>query len=890
MSGNWETGNGRREPRFASVRRFSRAFGRRAPLLVSRFPIPVSRFLLVLLLATPQPALAQTRGTPALAELVDGLGVSMRVLVIGAHPDDEDTRLIAWLARGRKVETAYLSLTRGDGGQNLIGNELGEALGVIRTEELLAARRIDGAHQYFTRAYDFGFSRSAEETYAHWPREEILGDVIKVVRAFEPHVIVSVFSGTARDGHGQHQVAGMLAREAYDLAGDAARFSEQEFGAAWTPLKFYRSASFRPKEATLSYNAGEFNSLLGRSYAEIAAESRSQHKSQAFGVLQRKGAQMGHVLREASRANESTDAKAERSLFDGIDTTWTRLRPAMRCTASRAAFDSIAIAKSEARRRLDVFEPGKSATALAAIARLTRRAINPDASGVAQGQCRTTNADAIASLATLRDRADEAVQIALGVAVEATAEKASGVVGESTAIRVVVYNRGNLPVRVSGDALASRDGSSNGNGAVLLRPDSSFEYTTTLTPERTSQPWWLTQARRGDLFALPIPAQAADVDPDALQAVIRVGFDGGETTLTTPVVFRFADPVRGEVQRPVAIVPAISVTLDRTVEYVPANAPIERTIRVQLRSAAQSSQDVRVSLSLPNGVSADSAHRTVTLPTFGAVRSAEFRLRGRLASGTHTISATAESAGEKYATGYIPIEYEHIRPQTMYRDAIVRVEATDVKLPAKLNVAYIPGAGDNVAPALRQLGIPLTVVEPASLATMDLSRFTTVVVGPRAYESSDALVSSNARLLEFAHGGGTLVVQYGQYEMMRPGMMPFAITINRPHDRVTDETAPMTVLAPTHPLFNVPNQITDADWRGWIQERSLYMPRTFAEQYVPLLSVNDPGQEPRNGALLVTSYGKGTYVYTTLAFFRQLPAGVPGAARLFANLLGAGRK
>ncbi|MBC7790433.1 MAG: hypothetical protein H7Z74_10845, partial [Anaerolineae bacterium] len=737
----------------------------------------------------------------------------------------------------------------------------------------------------------FGFSRSAEETFAHWPREEVLGDVIKVVRDFKPHVIVSVFSGTPRDGHGQHQVAGMLAREAYDLAGDATRFREQEFGAPWTPLKFYRSASFRPEGATLSYNAGEFNPLLGRSYAEIAAESRSQHKSQAFGVLQRKGAQIGRVLREASRANESVDPKAERSLFDGLDTTWTRFRPAMRCAASRAAFDSIVSARSEAQRRLDLLEPGKSAPALAAIARLARQAINLDANGAAREQCGTTNGDAVASLTTLRNRADEALQIALGVAVEATAERASSVVGDSTAVKVVVYNRGRMPIRVSGERLAKSNGTSpNGDGVMLVRPDSSLEYTISLIPGQTTQPWWLTQPRRGDLFAPPIPRQPADLDPDALRAVINVGFEGGETTLTAPVVFRFADPVRGEVQRPVAVVPAISVTLDRTTEYMPANVPIDRTIRVQLRSATQSSREVRISLVLPAGISSDSAFRIVTLPNFGAVRSAEFRLRGRVAAGTHTISATAESAGEKYATGYIPIEYEHIRPQTMYRDASVRVEAADVKLPANLNVAYIPGVGDNVAPALRQLGVALTVVEPASLAATDLSRFTTVVVGPRAYESSDVLVTSNARLLEFAASGGTLVVQYGQYEMMRPGMMPFPISINRPHDRVTDETAPLTILAPAHPLFNAPNRITEADWRGWVQERSLYMPRTFAEQYVPLLSLNDPGQEPRNGALLVAPYGKGTYVYTTLAFFRQLPAGVPGAARLFVNLLGAGRK
>src|SRR5919205_3848835 len=282
-----------------------------------------------LLIAAPRSSIAQERGAAALGELVSGLGVSARVLVIGAHPDDEDTRLITFLARGRHVETAYLSLTRGDGGQNLIGNELGEALGVIRTEELLAARRIDGAHQYFTRAYDFGFSKSAEEAYTHWPHDSLLKDVVTVVRAFRPHVIAAVFSGTPADGHGQHQVAGILAREAFDAATDTVRLPRSATAGlgGWTPLKFYRSTSYRNGEgATLKYNSGEYSSLLGESYAEVAAESRSQHKSQGFGALRRKGYMAGSVRREASRVGAPADAAQERSIFDGIDTTWARIR------------------------------------------------------------------------------------------------------------------------------------------------------------------------------------------------------------------------------------------------------------------------------------------------------------------------------------------------------------------------------------------------------------------------------------------------------------------------------------------------------------------------------------------------------------------------------------
>ena len=292
----------------------------------------------VLLLAAPAPAWSQ-RGAAAIAQGVRGFANSSRVLMIGAHPDDEDTGLISWLALGRQVETAYLSLTRGDGGQNLIGNELGEALGAIRTGELLAARRLDGGRQYFTRAFDFGFSKDSAETFKHWPREELLGDVVRVVRAFRPQVIVAVFSGTAADGHGHHIVSGILARDAYDLAADTVRFPTLQFGAAWTPAKFYRARRFSPSGGTVRMNVGEFDPVRGRSYSEIATESRSQHRSQGQGRVPSGGVQWDFVRREATRVNADVDASKESSMFDGLDTTWARFRGVAKTQAQRAVVD-----------------------------------------------------------------------------------------------------------------------------------------------------------------------------------------------------------------------------------------------------------------------------------------------------------------------------------------------------------------------------------------------------------------------------------------------------------------------------------------------------------------------------------------------------------------------
>ena len=717
-----------------------------------------------------------------------------RVLVIGAHPDDEDSQIISWLQRGGNAETAYLSLTRGDGGQNLIGNELGEALGVIRTEELLAARRVDGAQQYFTRAYDFGFSKSAEETFRHWPKDSLLNDVIKVVRAFRPQIILAIFSGTSRDGHGQHQVSGILAKDAYEMSGDTARFPVKEFGPAWTVSKLYRDAWFNLNQPTLRINVGEYDSTLGRSYAEIAGESRSQHKSQGFGTLQPKGVVWAQVTREATRVNADTPGAQEKSIFEGI----REKKPDLRNGISIASERSIVL--------------------------------------------------------------------------EAIADRPYVALGDSALVTATLYNRSESAIRTSN---------------ATIKPDSSYGWKFWYRGDQVTQPWWLASARNGDLFSGQISSLSEDKREQ--EKWLSVSYTAGRSDAaggkrSTPIVYRYVDAVRGEVQRPLAVAPPISVTLENTRELARARKQLDRYYNVTLRSAMMKPASVRVGLTLPSGLTADSAFRTIRLDS-AATRTVTFRVKGKLDPGDHAVAATALLDGRSFGRGYVPIEYEHITPERIYRNAEVAIHAIDISVPERLSVGYVRGVGDNVEPALEQLGIPVAVIAPHAIPTVDLAKFSTVVVGPRAYQASRELIDNNTYLLNFAKSGGTLVVQYGQYEMMKPGMMPYAISIARPHDRVTEEDAPVRVIDASSRVLKAPNAITAADFSGWVQERSLYMPRTFDAHYQSIVELNDPGEQANKGGIIVTPYGRGLYVYTTLAFFRQLPAGVGGAARLFVNLL-----
>jgi LmbE family N-acetylglucosaminyl deacetylase len=788
---------------------------------------------------------AQGRGAVGLGEAVEGLGVTTRVLMIAAHPDDEDSRLIAWLSRGRHVETAYLSLTRGDGGQNLIGDELGEALGVIRTEELLAARRIDGAHQYFGREFDFGFSKTAAETFQHWPHDSVLGDVVTVVRAFKPHVIVAVFTGTPADGHGHHQVSGIVAREAFDAAADTVRFPVAKYGPAWTPLKFYRDRSyFGGGDSALTIDVGGYDALLGETYPQIAALSRSQHKSQGMGQIARPGPSTASLYREATRVNASTPKGAERSMFDGIDTTWTRLRP--------LAVDSLGALTAAVQRAPWASNPGSVRPALAAML--------GQLDAIGQG---APTDDARATIAVMRRRVTRALLAASEF--DGQANVAHDVVAVGLDSARVVLSPG----------VAQRAWS---DGRIVGHGDSGVD----VEDSAVTQPWWLAKPRVGDLFGTPVSRVAEDERPSSiLFSVVQ-----STVPAALPVMHRYGDPVRGEIDRPLAGVPGLSVTLDGTVAYVPAGQRIDRTVRVLLRNGRDIAQDAKVTVALPRGLTADSAVRTVTLPPFG-VRRMDFRISGTMMAGDQEMRVTGEAGGVTYARGYIPIAYDHIRPQQLYRDAGMQLRAVDVVVPRGLTVAYIPGVGDNVAPALASLGVPVTVIDTSVLQTTDLTRYSAVVVGPRAYQASPDVDAAARKLLDYARNGGTLVVQYGQFEMAQDGYMPYPVTFARPAERVTDEGAAVTVLDPSAAVLTRPNRISPRDWDGWVQERSLYMPHTADSHYKTVVAMHDPGESDNPNGILVTPLGKGMYIYTTLSFFRQLPAGNPGAARLFVNLLAA---
>ena len=428
-----------------------------------------------------------------------------------------------------------------------------------------------------------------------------------------------------------------------------------------------------------------------------------------------------------------------------------------------------------------------------------------------------------------------------------------------------------------------------GGEPVTVAPGDSLARTGAVAMDAPSQPWWLRAPRRGDVFDIGNGAATSEEwrQAGALDVIARVESDGAAAVAEGTVVRRFADPIAGEITRPLAAAPAVSVTLDRAVEYARAGVPLQRALRVHLRSASERARQVTVRLELPRGLTADSVARTVMLGGADATAAVAFALRGALPVGRHVVKAVAESEGQRFATGYTRVDYPHIRPQRLYRPAEVAIEAVDVALPPRATIAYVPGVGDNVAPMLAQLGLATTVLTPEDVATADLSRFTTIVVGPRAYEAHDALAAANGRLFAWARAGGTLVVQYGQYEMTRPGAMPYPITLARPAQRVTLEDAPVTVVDPAARVLTTPNRIGPADWNGWVQERSTYMPATFDSAYAPVLELHDPGEKENRGALLVAPLGRGTYVYATLALFRQLPAGNPGAARLFVNLLAA---
>ena len=873
--------------------------------MTPHFRVAAALLLAAATAAARPPAAAQVRpvydlGAAGLTQVLERLQTTASALHTGAHPDDEDSAFMARTARGDHARVAYLALNRGEGGQNIIGTELFDALGVIRTEELLQARRLDGGEQFFTRTFDYGFSKTRAEAAAKWNERDVLGDMVRVIRMFRPLVIYSRFSGTPADGHGQHQLAGYLTPLAFKAAADPDAFPEHgaEGLRPWQARKLYRGVGFRPdpaNSATLAVQTGVMDPVLGRSYAEIAAEGRSQHKSQEMGSLELRGPSASG-LRLVEGAGGA--AAAESSIFDGIDTTVPGLAALAGLPAGALSAELQAIA-GHARRALDEYEPLEPSRILPVLADGLRatRAAREALKGV-QGAA-DARADADFLLAFKEADFEEALVRAAGVVVDPLAEDETVVQGASVGVNVRVFSGTAGTAKVTKIDVAAPAGWTVAAGAADAQPDdnpfarreapaAAARFTVAVPADAPlTQPYYLAEPREGDRYRWPEGApRGLPFAPPLLSGVVTLEIAGVPVSVRQPVQYRFADRVRGELRRDVQVVPAVAVGLDSPLLIVPLGAAAHQQ-RVVVRATSFSAEPIAgtLRLRLPDGWIAAPAEAPFTLRAKGDKTSTPFVITapaGRKA-GRQTITAEARVGAATYARDVQTIAYPHIQTHRIYSPASATAQVFDLKV-APVRVGYIMGSGDQVPDAIRSMGVDVTLVPEEMLATGDLTRFDTIVVGVRASEARPEFVANNGRLLQYVERGGTLIVQYQQTDYPGRNLPPYPVQ-SPTNSRVTDETAPVRILAPGHPVFTYPNRITDADFAGWVQERNLYAFNTLDERYTPLLESADPGEPPQRGGEVYAEVGRGRYVYTAYSWFRQLPAGVPGAYRQFANLI-----
>jgi LmbE family N-acetylglucosaminyl deacetylase len=862
--------------------------------MTRRFAKPFPILLLLLLPLLPAAAQvapaprplepAATGGLPAVDRALAKLSANRRLLVIGAHPDDEDTSLIALVSRGLGGEAAYLSLSRGEGGQNVIGPELGVSLGLLRTRELLAARAVDGGRQFFSRAEDFGYTRSLEETLRLWPKEVLVEDAVRVIRRFKPQVVVSVFPGVPHPNHGQHQAAGVTAYAAFPLAGDPNVLPQltAEGLPPWTPQVLYRSTYFDPNASTMTLTTGGIDPLAGKSIFQLAMASRSMHRSQDMGQIQRPGPQQTRVA--WVRGGEGKEAK---DLFDGID---IRL-------SSLAATVADAGRRKSVQQRLD---------AVQAVAERTRGALSParlDAAVPAFLGILKDLQMARAALAPedrpVRDLLDEKIDVAAaglaaaaGLTLDATTDQEELTAGETFPVQVSFWNGGThaisgAAVSLQGEVLHGESGESKDLAAGALGTWDLKPAVPAAAPPTI--PYFLRKPLIGALYdwSAALPSQRGEpFEPPPFTAQLSFTMDGVPVTLEREVVHLHRDQALGEVRRPLRVVPAVEVAAAEGLEVWPVQSREPRHLKVTLTSHAGSPLRGRLEATA-EGSGITAAPRPFTLEGANEPLDLELTLQPpkELKAGRSTLRLAAVlEDGRRFDLAVPVVDYPHIRATPRPVAAEVAVQTADLRLPPLKRVGYVRGASDRVPELLRQVGVPIEMLGPGPLQSADLGRYDAIVIGSRAYEIDPVLVRANRRLLDYVRNGGTVIVQYQQTGYFDGKLAPYPLEMTR--ERVTDETAAVALLDPASPVFNAPNKIGPADWEGWVQERGLNFAHTWDPAFKPLLSMKDPDTSDLQGSLLVAKAGKGVYVYTGLALFRQLPAGVPGAYRLFANLLG----
>ena len=799
-------------------------------------------------------------------EAVQKLNFLGSVLYLAAHPDDENTRLISYMSNHVKARTAYLSLTRGDGGQNLIGPEIRELLGVIRTQELLAARRIDGGQQLFTRANDFGYSKHPDETLEIWDKEEVLSDVVWAIRKFKPDVIINRFDHRrAGQTHGHHTSSALLSMEAFDLVNDKSRFSNQlKYVDTWQPKSlFYNTSSWRygsqeefdkvDKSNMLSFDVGVYYPLKGMSNNEVASLASSQHLCQGFGRLSTRGSQQEYLEFLKGEFPENKE-----NIFSGIDVSWNRVK------GGKAIGDIL----YKVENNFNFRNPSAHLNDLMNAYSLLQNIEDKHWKDIKTKELKYI------------------IEACLGLYLEVSASTPNTSAGSDIALNFEALNRSNVSVNLISYKVSSENNSVEKNQTLLPNEKETFKQAITLPQNiKTTTPYWLEE--KGTLGMYKVDDQTLIGNPETprgLSVEFNLQINNTSITLTKDVVYRYSKPDKGELYRPFEIIPEASASI--TEKVIIFENDKQRDIQVKVK-AGKDNLEGYVQMAYPKDWSVYPEKQKISLANKGEEQLLTFTVIPPKNQSEGYLTPMVYVGDNVYTKELVEIDYSHIPFQTVLLPSESKIVRLDIQKRGE-NIAYIEGAGDVVPESLKQIGYNVIKVKPEDITAENLARFDAVVVGIRAYNIVDELKFKQDILFDFVEKGGNMIVQYNTSRGVKvDNIAPYDLKLSR--DRVTDEHAEVRVLSPDHELLNFPNKITSKDFDGWTQERGLYFPNEWSKEFTPLISINDKGETPKEGSLLVAKHGKGHYIYTGLSFFREFPAGVSGAYRLFANMLSIGK-
>ncbi|OMP29914.1 PIG-L family deacetylase [Mangrovimonas sp. DI 80] len=787
------------------------------------------------------------------------------VLYVAAHPDDENTRLISYMSNEVKARTAYLSLTRGDGGQNLIGPEIRELLGVIRTQELLTARQIDGGEQRFTRANDFGYSKHPDETLQIWNKDEVLSDVVLAIRQFKPDVIINRFDHRSPGStHGHHTSSAILSVEAFDLVNDSSKYQEQlNSTTVWQPKRLFFNTSWwfygseekfekANKSNLLSFDIGTYYPSKGLSNTEIASLSRSQHKSQGFGNTGTRGSQMEYI--ELIKGDMPNDVN---NIFEGINTSWTRVKGG----------EAIGDILKNVEEHYNFQNPSASIPQLMEAYKLIQN--------LEDTHWKTIKTEEIKQI----------IAACAGLYLEAAADTNHATAGSSVQLNIEAINRSNANINLQSFNINNTKTDKN----VELANNVNQKFQESLTIDNLQQPttpYWLTS--KGTLGMYQVDDKSLIGKPEtprAFNVTFNLTIEGTPISFTRPVIYKTNDPVKGEVYKPFEIIPEASAKVAEKVIIFDNDE--EKQVSVIVKSGINNLKG-QVQLAHPKGWTVFPEKQTVNIQHKGAEQTVVFTIIPPKHQDEGLITPMVHVGDQIYTRELIEIDYDHIPFQTVLLPSESKIVRLDIKKIGQ-NIGYIEGAGDVIPESLQQIGYNVITINPENISEETLRYFDAIVVGVRAYNTVDALKFKQQLLFDYVANGGNMIVQYNtNHRLKTDHLAPYKLELSR--DRVTDELAEVAFLEPKHELLNFPNKINEHDFEGWTQERGLYFPNSWSKEFTPILEMHDKGDSKKKGSLLVAKYGKGYYIYTGLSFFREFPAGVPGAYRLFANMLSIGKE